>query len=92
MQLIIMLSATLSAIWLVKIEVVGVFKYVMHDMKHIQCSRLTISSSGKNYAPPIFGSLRSLYQKLALLRFFAVQGVSASRKLDASGRVKVPVG
>tara|TARA_R110001583_G_scaffold103710_1_gene251007 strand:- start:921 stop:1085 length:165 start_codon:yes stop_codon:yes gene_type:complete len=34
----------------------------------------------KIYAPPIFGSQRSLYQKLALLRFSAVQGVIACRK------------
>ena len=40
--------------------------------------QLTISSKGQNYAPPICGSLRSLYHKWAPLRFAPVQRVNRS--------------
>ena len=39
---------------------------------------LTRRCKGKNYAPLICGSLRSLYHKLAPLRFSPERGVSTS--------------
>lgn len=45
---------------------------------------LTITSRGPNYAPPICGSLRSLYRKLAPLHLAPVVGVSEFPKMCCS--------